>query len=306
MKSITIGIPVYNEEDYIERAVRVASAQADCVVVSDNTSTDGTGNICATLLNTLKNVEYVRHLSNKGANANFGYLLDSADTPYFMWLGAHDWLSSEYVCSVLDVLETDPGAVLAFTASDHVNTQSGIRLRRNDYEVLRDALASHRTEIRALAIARYLEDCTIYHGLWRTDVLRDCWTKEKFLGNDHLVLLNAALSGRILMSPTGTYFRGHSRIKDSKLDQLRRITGDSSAVHVDWRPLAMGSYRAVRTRIRSPFWLVRIRVALISRFGPVAERGAISMISDLIIMVLSRCYKFSHKVVRKVTRLIRI
>ncbi|MBT8120914.1 MAG: glycosyltransferase, partial [Gammaproteobacteria bacterium] len=40
---LTIGIPVYNEKDRIERAIRSAAPQCEKLIVSDNASSDGTG-----------------------------------------------------------------------------------------------------------------------------------------------------------------------------------------------------------------------------------------------------------------------
>lgn len=86
-KSVTIGIPLYNEESYIEEALRAAASQCGSVWVSDNASTDGSAKICEKLIGEYPNVNFVQQPQNMGAVANFKFLLDKAETPLFHVVG---------------------------------------------------------------------------------------------------------------------------------------------------------------------------------------------------------------------------
>ena len=70
---ISIGMPVYNGENYLERAIECVLAQTfeDFeLILCDNASTDRTRAICVTYAARDKRVRCIRHEENIGAAAN--------------------------------------------------------------------------------------------------------------------------------------------------------------------------------------------------------------------------------------------
>ena len=97
---VTIGIPVYNGADTLRQAVESALAQtrpADLIHISDNASTDGTAAVGRELAVRHPSVIYTRHDASLGLSGNFAHVLDRADTEYFMWLAADDYIEAAYV-----------------------------------------------------------------------------------------------------------------------------------------------------------------------------------------------------------------
>ena len=95
MSKITVGMPVYNGEQYLESAIRSVLAQSydDFVfLIADNASSDQTTDICQDFAAQDPRIRYLRHERNIGAAANYNVLFAEARTPYFRWSNADDLL----------------------------------------------------------------------------------------------------------------------------------------------------------------------------------------------------------------------
>ena len=97
---VSIGMPVYNGGKFIREAIDSLLNQTFCdfeLIISDNASTDDTGNICLEYVEKDARVRYVRQKENIGASENFVYVVTRAAGDYFMWAAAddiwsHNWL----------------------------------------------------------------------------------------------------------------------------------------------------------------------------------------------------------------------
>ncbi len=90
---VSIGMPVYNGEPFIREALDSLLAQTFTdfdLIISDNASTDGTEAICQEYAAKDKRIRYIRQTENRGATANFQFVLDEAVGEYFMWAAADD------------------------------------------------------------------------------------------------------------------------------------------------------------------------------------------------------------------------
>ena len=115
---ISIGIPVYNEGSHIGETLGAISAQTFGdfeAIISDNASTDATGEICRDHYTQDSRFRYVRNRENFGIKANFNQIFQFAQGEYFKWWPADDLGARTLLESGIDVLERDPRAVLAFS-----------------------------------------------------------------------------------------------------------------------------------------------------------------------------------------------
>lgn len=107
---VSIGMPVYNGEKYIREALDSLLAQTFTdfeLIISDNASTDGTEAICREYVARDLRIRYVRQSENRGAAANFQFVLDESRGDYFMWAAADDsWLPT-FLTESVGVLDTD-------------------------------------------------------------------------------------------------------------------------------------------------------------------------------------------------------
>jgi glycosyltransferase involved in cell wall biosynthesis len=224
---VSIGVPAFNEERYVDAALRALRAQDYPnleIIVCDNASSDRTASICERHATEDARVRLVRAESNDGAIANFRRALAEAKGRYFMWAGAHDLVSSNYVSECLALLESEPAASLAFPTTRWIGP---------DDEPL--PRASGWTDTRGLApAARFF---TVFWGnmhpvmgLMRIEVLRRCTPMRNIVGADLALLSELALAGHFLHAGSATWSRREFRVEHSHADKLRRYAAPETGI----------------------------------------------------------------------------
>lgn len=114
MPLVSIGLPVFNGERYLEGAVRAILEQTFTdfeLVVCDNASTDGTADILARLSREDRRIKVHRNPVNIGAAPNWNRVFELSTGRYFKWVAHDDLHEPEFLERTVDVLEQDPGVV---------------------------------------------------------------------------------------------------------------------------------------------------------------------------------------------------
>ncbi|NWA04462.1 glycosyltransferase family 2 protein [Pseudomonas gingeri] len=109
---VTIGMPVYNGAATLSAVLEALLSQTFkefVLLISDNASTDATEEICQRFMERDKRISYVRQPENIGAERNFDYVLQHANTEYFMWAAADDLRSENFLEANLRFLEENKG-----------------------------------------------------------------------------------------------------------------------------------------------------------------------------------------------------
>jgi glycosyltransferase involved in cell wall biosynthesis len=117
---VTIGVPVYNGERFLEATLDCLLAQTYRnieIIVSDNASTDGTAAICARYAQRDRRVQHARTEINVGASGNIRRLAGMLRGEYFKLSNADDLVEPEFVARCVEVLESDPTVALVCTLS---------------------------------------------------------------------------------------------------------------------------------------------------------------------------------------------
>jgi glycosyltransferase involved in cell wall biosynthesis len=112
--TVSIGIPVFNGEMFLRRALDSLLAQTFNdfeLVISDNASSDSTGAICVEYEKKDPRIRYVRQERNLGPKANFAYVLEVANGEYFMFAAADDIWHPTFIERNLDKLRGEPNCV---------------------------------------------------------------------------------------------------------------------------------------------------------------------------------------------------
>ncbi len=120
-------MPVYNGAKYLKPAIEsvLNQTRSDFILhISDNASTDETREICQTYQATDTRIKYFRQEENVGPLANFSWLLDQAQTPYFMWLAHDDRIESTFLEQAVSALDQNLNAVLVFSDYSIRNLES--------------------------------------------------------------------------------------------------------------------------------------------------------------------------------------
>lgn len=115
---VSIGMPVYNGEPFIRKAIDSLLAQTFTdfeLIISDNASTDGTRQICKEYAAKDTRIEYIRQPINKGPVANFQFVCEKSHGEYFMWAAADDLWNEACLAKWVNILDSQRTAVLAFS-----------------------------------------------------------------------------------------------------------------------------------------------------------------------------------------------
>ncbi len=121
---IAVGLPVYNGQRFIADAIKSLLSQHDVdfeLLIADNCSTDATEEICRGFARNDSRVRFIRRESNVGLTHNHNRLVMEAQSPLFMWAGADDCHEPTRLRRLVDALDANLSAVLAFSASREVD-----------------------------------------------------------------------------------------------------------------------------------------------------------------------------------------
>jgi glycosyltransferase involved in cell wall biosynthesis len=219
---ITVGIPVHNGAATLARAAGSVLGQEGApfrLHISDNASSDGTASIGRALAAAHGNVTYTRQERNLGPVGNFRFLLNQADTPWFMWLGADDYLLPGYLARTLAVLQQDPGIVTCVSRVLFARPGGGTRPADGTYPLSRDV----RTNIAAFLSDP--SDNSRFYGLHRTEALQQSFPAADFrVGFDWAVMAATLMRGRHAELDEALMVREETSL-DAYMHQIRRDGG---------------------------------------------------------------------------------
>lgn len=192
---LTIGMPVYNGERFLARALDSLLAQefTDFVLlVSDNASTDATADILADYAVRDERVRVLRQPRNLGASPNWNVVVQQAQTELFKWAACDDEYDPAFVSRCMAMLDSDPEVVVAYTGTVDID-EHGRRLREwDEFFPLDDADPARR--FRSLVDRDHM--CFQLFGVIRTAVLQDTAMLGPFPDADRVTLVELALRGR--------------------------------------------------------------------------------------------------------------
>ena len=194
--AISIGMPVYNGAKYIREALDSLLAQtfADFeLVISDNASTDATQLICEEYARLDPRIRYVRQQENKGAVANFRFVLEEARADLFMWAAYDDLWSQDYLMDTKTLLE-DKSIDFVFPTFELRSIQLRIA-KKFDPEIFRFIESTDRRwrVLHFISLHYLSHSANIVYSLFRSDFLRAAWATQD-IGNDGV--LGALVSSR--------------------------------------------------------------------------------------------------------------
>lgn len=202
---LTIGLPVYNGENYLAEALDDLLGQSYTdfeLVISDNASTDRTEEICRAYAENDDRIRYVRQPVNTGAAENHNFVFRQAQGEYFKWASHDDRYGKDLLLRCVDALDADPRLVLAHAWQAIVGADGEIR-QRVDYP-LRTDVPSAAERFRSMLFAVGGDD---FYGVIRSDVLRRTRLQESYHHADRTIVSDLALRGPFHQVPELLYFR---------------------------------------------------------------------------------------------------
>ena len=111
---LTIGMPVYNGELFIKKAIESILDQTFTdfeLIISNNSSSDSTEKICQDFIDKDNRIQINTQKKNIGIHRNFNFLLSKAKGEYFAWAAVDDYLDNDFMEKNLKILESDKSVV---------------------------------------------------------------------------------------------------------------------------------------------------------------------------------------------------
>lgn len=213
---VTIGVPVFNGEKFLERALRSLMEQtfADIeVVVSDNASTDGTEAICRAAMERDSRIRYSRNDRNVGLVMNHRLVLSQARGEYFMYAPHDDWFAPDYVARCVDVLDRDETVAYVHAETILVD-ESGDEIGR---EMARQRLDDGSPSTRFWDVL-VVQGGVNWYGMARRALLDRIAPYKPLPRGERIVLAELALWGPFRLLHDDLYYR---RIHADQLTSLR-------------------------------------------------------------------------------------
>ena len=228
---ITIGMPVYNDRLFIVETLHSILNQSFKkfkLIISDDCSTDGSGDICLEYAKNDSRITYIRQENNIGISKNMQYLLSLADTEFFMWAGDDDLYHPDFIKQLLGAFQVNKNAVTVFCTCQLIDENGNARSKILDY--------NYQNDVLFLRLSNYIKQSTDYfgYGVFKTEKIKNvrfpvwCWPNSKTPYNNIYPTLCYYLS-------VGDYTHVYSeplffkRVKSGK-NVHHIITGNNNAI----------------------------------------------------------------------------
>lgn len=231
---VSIGLPVYNAENYLDQALESILNQSYEhfeLIISDNGSVDQTQAICERYSAIDPRIRYYRNSENLGAAWNFNRVWELASGKFFKWHAHDDLLAIKFLERCIEVLEANSDIVLCHTKVDIISEDGqlyehyGIELETDDCRPVR--------RFRELLIK--WQRCFPIFGVIRSDTLR----KTPVMGNyghaDGVLLARLGLLGQFHEVPEVLFlYRKHEKQSTSVYGLKDKSAGNDYHTYLAW------------------------------------------------------------------------
>lgn len=278
--TVSIGMPVYNGERFLKEALDAILAQVfeDFeLIISDNASTDSTGNICQLYALKDHRIRYVRNEVNVGAAGNFNRVFQLATARFFRWATADDLFPSDSLLHCVVAMEQNPQAVLCYPRTILID-EAGKTIRSFDEDLnLRSADPIERFR-QALERMRLVN---VQYGLMRSGAMRQTALFRNYGGGDIPFILEMALQGQFVEIPQAVFYR---RMHGQASSAIRTVEAEQHF----WDP-------STRGRLFLRLWKHYLAYSEIALHAPVS----LSQRARLALVVCRSAMMSRHKLIRE-------
>lgn len=207
---VSVGIPVYNDEKFIRKAIESVLNQTFSnfeLIISDNASNDSTSTICKEFAKKDKRIKYIRQTKNINLLPNYNFVLDQAQSKYFVWLEADDFWNSNFLEKNLEILESNQNFVASIGNVEYYgkveNEQNNVASKFKNVVKNKQSLNSKFKYVHPISgtveekinfYLRFNRGSGIY-AIYRTDILKKSTVRKPIAAWDLIIILNALRYG---------------------------------------------------------------------------------------------------------------
>jgi glycosyltransferase involved in cell wall biosynthesis len=211
---LTIGLPVYNGEEYLAQSLNSVLEQTYSdfeLVLSSNASTDATDDICRDYQRRDSRIRFVRQRRNLGCAGNDNFCFAQSRTELFKWASADDLWDPDLVRRCIDLLDASPNAILAHSWTAAIDGSDNL-IQAFEYPLVTDS-PSAPERFRSMLFDNDGMPGAIrsddFYGVIRADVLRRVKPHNSYYHADQVFMSELALHGPFVQIPEWLYFRRH-------------------------------------------------------------------------------------------------
>ena len=204
---VSIGMPVYNGDEYIAEAIDSILGQTFQdfeLIISDNASTDRTQEICLEYVQKDARISYHRNEKNLGAAPNYNLVFNLAKGEYFKWAAADDKLAPEFISKCVEALDRNPDVVLCVPRTRLIDPH-GEFLRDFDYKKADADFSDPKKRFRNFLL--FNMSGNFIFGLLRTSAIAKTSLHGSYTSSDLVLLSELTLYGRFLVVPDYLFLR---------------------------------------------------------------------------------------------------
>ncbi|WP_052055815.1 glycosyltransferase family 2 protein [Myxosarcina sp. GI1] len=206
---VSIGLPVYNGENFIEQAIDSILAQTFKdfeLIISDNASNDKTEAICRKYVTKDKRIRYYRNSQNLGAAPNFNRVYELSTGTYFKWLAHDDLCEPEFIERCVHLFEKDDSIVLCNSRVKIIDACGQTMDKTDDLYGYVSSLTANLNLFSSTPHVRFRDiirphACFPVFGLIRSSSLKNTSLLGSYAGADRILLAQLALQGRFYEFP---------------------------------------------------------------------------------------------------------
>ncbi len=217
---VSVGMPVYNRESYVAEAIEAHLRQTYTdfeLVITDNNSTDRSGEICRAYAARDPRVKYFRNEENLGAAGNFRRCFELSQGEYFRWHPSDDLVGPELLELCVEVLDRDLSVITAYPRTRLIDAFGEII---SDYDENLHIM-DERPSVRFREVLKRLRLCNLQYGLSRRDKLARTGLLRSYAGGDIPLIAEMSLYGKFFEVPEHLFYRrmheeASSAMKDNK------------------------------------------------------------------------------------------
>ena len=218
---VSIGLPVYNGERYLRQTLDSIASQTFSdfeLIISDNASTDATGDICREYAARDSRIRYHHNKTNLGASWNYKRVVELSKGKYFRWAPADDCFAPESVQECVAVLNAHPEVVLCYPQTILIDSKgSTIRPYADNLDVRAPSPVARFREVR-----KRIGLVNVLYGLIRLDLLRKTALLGSYPGADIVLVLELTLYGHFHEIPKALFFR---RMHEHASSSIKTVAG---------------------------------------------------------------------------------
>lgn len=244
---LTLGLPVYNGEDYLSEAIEALLAQTYSdfeLIVSDNASTDRTRTIVEHYAEIDSRVRYIHHQVNRGSAFNHNFCIASARGELFKWVSDDDLYAPSLLQLCVEALDSRPDAVLAHAWTAYIDDAGDVTTRL-DYPLTTDVA----DPVQRFTSLLYTQGGDDIYGVIRRSVLRRVSPHGSYHLADRTFVAELALQGPFYNVPDFLYYRRDHPSRTSRVGSNIR----ARCVRLD--PIRANRWRHPKIRLLAEYIL---------------------------------------------------